>query len=192
MKKNEIILDEIKSWGLSGVILNLISIVALFFIPLAILLYIIGIIFIYIGLRKLSEIVKDFYLKNYYFTFLVLDIIATILFGIIIYFFHSSYPSFQSVSETINSLFWLIFMFAIAWIIGCIGYYYLKKSYELVNVYTGVELFNTVGLLYFIGAILIIVLIGVLLLIVATIVELVAWISLPRSIKIKKSSRKTF
>ncbi|WP_372838593.1 DUF996 domain-containing protein [Pyrococcus kukulkanii] len=64
-----------------------------------------------------------------------------------------------------------------------IGSYFRKKSYELIAQYTGVDMFKTSGLLYFIGAILIIVFgIGALIMLVAAILEIVAFFSLPEEI----------
>ncbi|ASJ16894.1 hypothetical protein A3L04_07320 [Thermococcus chitonophagus] len=71
----------------------------------------------------------------------------------------------------------------ILWIAMIIGMYFRKKSYELIAQYTGVDMFKTAGLLYFIGAILLIIGIGALIAIIAAILEIVAFFSLPEEVQ---------
>ncbi|MEM3806137.1 MAG: DUF996 domain-containing protein, partial [Desulfurococcus sp.] len=75
----------------------------------------------------------------------------------------------------------IIAFLVLAWIVMIISTYFLRKSYSLVADRLGVELFRTVGLLYFIGAILLIVLVGGILILVALILQIIAFISLPES-----------
>ncbi|MFA4663111.1 DUF996 domain-containing protein [Pyrococcus kukulkanii] len=86
----------------------------------------------------------------------------------------------QNLMAVIGSI---IVGFIILWVTLIIGSYFRKKSYELIAQYTGVDMFKTSGLLYFIGAILIIVFgIGALIMLVAAILEIVAFFSLPEEI----------
>jgi len=67
----------------------------------------------------------------------------------------------------------------VVWAALTFGAYYLKKAYEQIAAYTGVDMFKTAGLLYLIGAATSIVIIGLLILLVASILQTVAFFTLP-------------
>lgn len=60
-----------------------------------------------------------------------------------------------------------------------LGVWFMKQSHDMIAEETGVGMFHTVALLYFVGAILMIVMIGMLLILIAAILEIVAFFSLP-------------
>lgn len=79
----------------------------------------------------------------------------------------------------------------LAWILFVLGTYYTKKSYEKISSEVQVDTFKTVGFLYFVGGILLIALgIGLLVLLIGKILEIVAYFSLPESIKKEEVSEK--
>lgn len=67
----------------------------------------------------------------------------------------------------------------VVWAALTFGAYYLKKAYDQIAAYTGVDMFKTAGLLYLIGAATTIVIIGLLILLVANILQAVAFFTLP-------------
>ncbi len=67
----------------------------------------------------------------------------------------------------------------VVWLALTLGAYYLKKAYDQIAAYTGVDMFKTAGLLYLIGAATSIVIIGLLILLVANILQTIAFFTLP-------------
>jgi len=74
----------------------------------------------------------------------------------------------------------------ILWIIAIIASLFIRKSFNLIAEKTGVKWFATTGLLYFIGTITLIVVIGIVILLIASILEIVAFFSLPDKIGSKE------
>jgi len=73
--------------------------------------------------------------------------------------------------------------FIIIYILFIISAYYLKSAFCLLSSYTGINLFRTGGLWYFIGTILTIVIVGILINLVAWILIAVAFFTTPEEIK---------
>jgi uncharacterized membrane protein len=76
-------------------------------------------------------------------------------------------------------LFGMIAGLLVFWIIAVIASLFIRKSFNLIAEKTGVKMFATTGLLFFIGMITIIVIVGIIILLVAMIIEIVAFFSLP-------------
>ncbi|MBO8144533.1 MAG: DUF996 domain-containing protein [Thermodesulfobacterium sp.] len=75
------------------------------------------------------------------------------------------------------------FVFVILYILLIVSAHYLKTSFYLLSSYTGVNLYKTGGLLYFIGTILMIIVISVLVNLVAWVLIAVAFFTTPEEIK---------
>jgi uncharacterized membrane protein len=70
----------------------------------------------------------------------------------------------------------------VIWIIAIIASLFIRKSFNLIAEKTGVKWFATTGLLYFIGTITLIIVIGIVILLIASILEIVAFFSLPETV----------
>ena len=69
----------------------------------------------------------------------------------------------------------------IIWIAVIISAVFLRKSFNSIASSINVKMFGTAALLYLIGAILVVVLVGFLLIFVATILQIVAFFSIPEN-----------
>jgi uncharacterized membrane protein len=72
------------------------------------------------------------------------------------------------------------------WIIAVIASLFYRKSFNLIAEKTDIKWFATAGLLIFIGTITTVILIGFIILIIASIIEIVAFFSLPDKINPKE------
>jgi len=67
------------------------------------------------------------------------------------------------------------------WAALIVSAWFLKRGYERIAIRTGTRTFRTVGRLYFYGALLAIVLVGLVLLFIAGVLQIKAFLSLPKS-----------
>jgi len=67
----------------------------------------------------------------------------------------------------------------IIWVFLIISAIFLRRSYSKIATYLKINMFNTTGLLYLIGAALTIVLVGFIILFVAEILQIIAFFSIP-------------
>ncbi|AHF80052.1 DUF996 domain-containing protein [Thermococcus paralvinellae] len=189
-------LSQAKTYGGVGAILALIGGA----VPkLGSVLSIVGIVLILLAVKEISDEAGDEAIfKNYLISFvlqvgafvaLIIAIIAVLGTSIIAMggprAFEHEMQDFGAIMAIIGSI---LVGFIIFWILFSLGSYYLKKSYELIAEYTGVDLFKTTGLLYFIGALTAIIFIGLLIILVARILEIVAYFSLPEELPSKQSA----
>ena len=173
------------------------------------LLSIIGLIFVFIAVKTISESVNDHDIFSnylYHFIFSIISIVA--IFVIVLIGFgaiggFSWIASLQDINITDFSTFWdyfggiigyaLLALF-VGWIIGIIAAIYLRRSYNSIAEHTKVGLFKTTGTVYFVGAITTIIIIGLLIMFIARILEIIAFFSLPDKLtnvkKVKESQRK--
>ena len=196
-------LSEAKVYGGIGAILMLIGI----FIPYGgPIISIIGLVFIFIAVKAISEIVKDDdifrnYLMHFIFTILVfvaIIVIMIIAFGAAGGFsWITELTELQSEDITDFNTFWDLFgdmiigaivALVVGWILAIISALYLRKCYNSIAEHTKVGAFKTTGTIYFIGAITLIILIGFLILFIAKIIEIVAYFSIPESLPSSKGS----
>ncbi len=171
-------LKEVKYLGGIGAILNLVS------YAVGGILAIVGYILILIALNKISKIFNDDEVFKKYLYGIVLWIVAVLIaiFAVGISFISLSFSSLDYGLTAVSSFLIGIMLFYILLVIGS---YFIKKSYEKVSYYTGVDSFRICGLLYFIGTILLIVIVGVVVIIIAQILEIVAYFSLPDDLRIE-------
>ena len=189
-------LGQARTYGGIGAILALIGGA----VPkLGSVLSIVGIVLILLAVKEISDETGDEAIfKNYLISFilqigafLALIIAIVVVLGTSILMmggpgaFEHEMQDLGAVVAIIGSIF---VGFIIFWILFSVGSYYLKKSYELIAEYTGVDLFKTAGLLYFIGAVTAIIIIGLLIIFVARILEIVAYFSLPEELQSQQGS----
>jgi len=196
-------LSEAKVYGGIGALLMLIGI----FIPYGgPIISIIGLVFIFISVKAISEIVKDEdiyrnYLMHFIFTilaFVAIIIIMGIAFGAAGGFsWITEITKLQPEDITDFNTFWNLFgdmilgaivALVVGWVLVIISALYLRKSYNSIAEHTKVGTFKTTGTIYFIGAITLIILIGALILFVAKIIEIVAYFSIPDALPASKGS----
>jgi len=180
------------------------------FIPYAgPIISIVGLIFVFIAVKSISELAKDHDIFSnylYHFIFSLISIVA--IFVIILIGFgaiggFSWITSLQDINITDFSTFWdyfggiigyAILALFVGWILSIIAAIYLRRSYNSIAKHTKVGLFRTTGTVYFVGAITTIILIGFLILFIARILEIIAYFSLPDKLSTgdekEKSERK--
>ena len=69
---------------------------------------------------------------------------------------------------------------------------FLRRSYERIGVRLNVNMFQTTGLVYLIGAALTIVLVGFLILLIAEILQIVAFFSIPEQLPSSMPTQQTW
>ncbi|GAI86986.1 unnamed protein product [marine sediment metagenome] len=199
-------LGNVKTFGGVGALFLLIGT----FIPyVGPIISIIGLIFVFIAVKSISELAKDHDIFSnylYHFIFSIISIVA--IFVIILIGFgaiggFSWITSLQDINITDFSTFWdyfggiigyAILALFVGWILGIIAAIYLRRSYNSIAKHTKVGLFRTTGTVYFVGAITTIILIGFVILFIGRIIEIIAYFSLPDKLptgdKKEKSERK--
>ena len=196
-------LSEAKVYGGIGAILMLIGI----FIPYGgPIVSIIGLVFIFIAVKAISEITKDEDIfRNYlmHFIFTILTFVAIIVIMIIAFGAAGGFSWITEITElqsediTDFNTFWDLFgdmivgaivALVVGWVLAIISAMYLRKSYNSIAEHTKVSTFKTTGLIYLIGAITLIILIGFLILFIAKIIEIVAYFSIPETLPSSKES----
>ncbi|MEM1633869.1 MAG: DUF996 domain-containing protein [Sulfolobales archaeon] len=191
-------LSQAKILGIIGSLLPFIGV----FIPYAeLVLGLVGLVLILLALKYISDEVGEPRIFNYAiysvasvigYVVLVFFVVRVFLSGFLMRSLHREFPPISIPTYTwpyhalesldlVGLIISIIAFLVLAWIVMIISTYFLRKSYSLVADRLGVELFRTVGLLYFIGAILLIVLVGGILILVALILQIIAFISLPES-----------
>ncbi|MCK5031494.1 MAG: DUF996 domain-containing protein [Thermoplasmatales archaeon] len=164
---------------------------------------------VFIAVKSVSQITKDEDIFRNYLMHFILSIISVVaIFVIMLIAFgavggFSWISSLQSANITDFNTFWEYFggligacvlALIVGWILSVIAAIYLRKSYNSIAKHTKVDLFRTTGTVYFIGAITTIVLIGFLILFIASIIEIIAYFSLPDELptgaKKEKSERR--
>jgi len=184
-------LKNAKIFGGVGALLSLIGT----FIPYAgPIISIVGLIFVFIAVKSISDLTKDHDIfSNYLYSFIMSIISIVAVFVIIFIGFgmvggFSWITSIQDINITDFSTFWdsfggiigytLLALF-VGWILAIIAAIFLRRSYNSIAKHTKVKLFKTTGTLYFFGAITTIIVIGFLILFIASIIEIIAYFSLP-------------
>ena len=187
-------LGNAKIFGGVGALLTLIGT----FIPYAgPIISIVGLIFVFIAVKSISDLTKDHDIfSNYLYSFIMSIISIVAVFVIIFIGFgmvggFSWITSLQDINITDFSTFWdsfggiigytLLALF-VGWILAIIAAIFLRRSYNSIAKHTKVKLFRTTGTLYFWGAITTIIVIGFLILFIASIIEIIAYFSLPDNI----------
>jgi uncharacterized membrane protein len=196
-------LGNAKIFGGVGALLLLIGT----FIPYAgPIISIIGLIFVFIAVKSISELVKDRDIFNNYLYHFLMNIISIVAIFVIVLIGFGAIGGFSWITalETAEitdfESFWTYFgdmmgacllALIVGWILGIIAAIYLRRSYNSIAKHTKVGLFRTTGTVYFVGAITTIIIIGFLILFIARIIEIIAYFSLPDKIPEGKKKEKS-
>ena len=157
-------------------------------------LSLIGFIMVFIAVKMIADETKEKAIfDNYLYAFIacIIAIVSLVSIAFIVlasvggvqFFYDLQNMAMSEPLEIWNTiqpvLFGIIAGFLVFWIIVVIASLFIRKSFNLIAEKTGVKMFATAGLLFFIGVITTIVLVGILILIVAMIIEIIAFFSLP-------------
>ena len=195
-------LNEAKAFGGIGALLMLVG----SFSNGGPILLILGLVFIFIGVKAISKITKDEDVySNYlmYFIFSILAIVAIIIILGIAFGAAGGFTWINQVSKlqpediTDFNMFWDLFgdmvigaigALIVGWILVIISAFYLRKCYNIMAKHLEVDLFKKAGKWYFIGAITTIILIGFILIFIAKSLEIVAFFTIPDKLPASKGS----
>jgi uncharacterized membrane protein len=184
-------LSNAKVFGGIGALLMLIGLFASAAGPI---LGIIGLILVFIAVKKISELTKDEGIfKNYLLHFILGIITYIVIFVILLLAFGAAggftwisgletaeITDFESLMANFGTMIGgCLVALVVGWILSILAAIYLRRSYNSIAEHTKVDLFKTTALIYFIGAITTIVLIGFLIILIARIIEIIAFFSLP-------------
>lgn len=161
---------------------------------------IVGLILEFIAIKKIADVLKD---HSIFSNFLINFICGILAFGSLIIIMIATIGSLGGLSfftaldgmnttnpsEIISYLLPLLsgclFAIFIMWILGLIGAFYLRKSYNSIAEKTNVETFKTTGTLYLIGTATMIILVGFLIILIARIFEIISFFNLPDTITLE-------
>ena len=160
-------LSQAKSLGGIGSILIFIPFVS-----------IIGYILLIIGIKDISDELRDRAIFNNIVVSAVTGIVGAVA-GASVVAFGMMASGFTFGPSGVTSLFSGLF---IAWVFLIISAVFLRKAYDTMGGRLGVGSFRTAATLYLVGAVLTIVFIGFLILFIAEIVQAVAFFSIPEEL----------
>jgi uncharacterized membrane protein len=134
-----------------------------------------GFVMVVIAVYKLSELVGQ---KEIFRNYLIGIILSSVMLLIVI--FGVGTTIFLSLRAGLAGLgAGIALAILLTWILSIISAYFIKKSFEKIGQVTEVDTFKTAGKLYFFGNILSVILVGLVISLVATIMQIVAFFSLP-------------
>jgi uncharacterized membrane protein len=189
-------LRQAKAMGGVGSILVLLS-----FVPFVGFIFgLTGLVMVLLAVKRISEAVKDREIFHNVLMAVILQIVGSaisvfVVIGSFFAFvgsqammapFGSSFdgfggPGILGANAIMAVLGTLIVGLIVMWVILIISARFLRRGYEGIATKTGTETFRTVGRWYYYGAWLMIVLVGFVLILIATILQIVAFFSLPES-----------
>ena len=175
---------QARTYGGVGALLSFMGYIGTIMFPGSIILSVIGAILILVAVRMISSELEDEPIFTNYLISFILGItsIAVLFAGLIV-------AGLSLFGASILGLIASIVVFGVAFILLEIASaFFLWRSYKRISSGTGVQLFETVGLLYFIGALTLVIIVGMLVSFIAAILEIVAYFSLP--FKLEKSQSK--
>ncbi len=181
-------LSQTKTLGGVGSILTLLGIV-----PYAgTALVIVGWVLVLLAIRNISAAVRDRSIFNNAMIAAILAIIGAAVGGVVVGLnvfrlvnlsnIASATNTSISTSNMVGVIMGILAGLAIVWVLAVISSFFLWRSYKSIGARLNVGLFNTGGVIYFIGAILSIVLVGLVVAFVAQILLVVACFSLPEAV----------
>jgi uncharacterized membrane protein len=160
-----------------------------------------GFVMVLLAVKQISEVVKDREIFHNVLMAVILQIVGSaisvfVMLGSFFAFVGSQVvmspfgPSFDGfggprmfgVGAALAILGALIVGLIAMWVILIIAARFLRKGYEGIAAKTGTETFRSVGRWYYYGAWLAIVLVGFVLILIATILQIMAFFSLPESL----------
>lgn len=182
-------LSQAKTLGGVGALLMLLVWIP----PLGWVLSLIGAVMVLFAIRYISEALQDRTIFTNMVVAILLEVtglvvgvvvlvetvLSTIGLGVITSYYSRGIPSVSLPPGLLmGNLAGLVAGVLIIWITIFVSAVFVRRSYESVSKRLGVEMFRTVGLLYFIGAALIIILVGFVLLLLALILNMIAFFSM--------------
>jgi len=176
-------LAQAKTLGGIGSILILLSIV-----PFAgVVLFIVGFIMVLMAVKYISETAEDRTIYNNALIAVILAIVGMIA-AVVVAVAGKMFPFFGEFRPYGPSMFveprmygfltTLIIALVILWVFYIGSAIYLRKSYRAIASKLNISMFETVALLYLVGAVLAVVLVGFIVIYVAEILQTVAFFSI--------------
>jgi len=170
-------ISEAKNLGAIGAIICLLSIIPY----IGVITYIVGLVLIFVAIKKIADITGRKEIFQDYIKSFVCGIISNtiLLVGLasIPSIIGSSLFGLSGIYGKIGIGIMTVIIVSLALLI--ISAYFQKECFRKITEETGVELFSQTGSIYFIGSILTIILIGLLVLFIGSIMEIIAFFSLP-------------
>ncbi|TMI13513.1 DUF996 domain-containing protein [Candidatus Bathyarchaeota archaeon] len=179
-------LSQAKTLGGVGSILVLLGAIP----NVGFVLAIVGFILILVAVKNVSESINEPGIFNDMIIAVLLTIVGLVVFGVIVVVAFFSFLSSGSQLGTpgtippsiLGAIGLLIVGLVVVWVFYLVSAIFLRRSYERIGVRLNVNMFQTTGLLYLIGAALTIVLVGFLILLIAEILQIVAFFSIPEQL----------
>jgi len=190
-------LSQAKTLGGVGSILVLLGAIP----NIGFVLAIVGFILILIAVKNVSESVNEPAIFNDMIIAVVLAIIGIVVFGVIVvvaFFSFFNFRQFGTVTpgsvppSVLGAIGLLIVGLVVVWVFYLVSAIFLRRSYERIGVRLNVNMFQTTGLVYLIGAALTIVLVGFLILLIAEILQIVAFFSIPEQLPSSMPAQQTW
>ncbi|HEV2120698.1 MAG TPA: DUF996 domain-containing protein [Candidatus Bathyarchaeia archaeon] len=151
-------------------------------------LAIIGFILILVAVKNVSESVNEPGIFSNMIIAVLLAIVGLVVFGVIVIAAFLSFFNFGRVGTFtpgtvppgfLGAIGLLIVGLVVVWVFYLVSAIFIRKSYDRIGLRLNVNMFQTTGLLYLIGAALTIVLVGILIILIAEILQIVAFFSIP-------------
>jgi uncharacterized membrane protein len=153
----------------------------------------VGVVLILVAVKQISDAVNDREIFNNVLMAVIIQIVggvivafAAIVIGGLSAIFAVQDMRFGDVFTILRvAVFPILSVLVVAligtWIVLIVSAWFLRKGYELIAAKTGTEIFRKVGRWYYYGAWLVIVLVGFIISFIASILQVVAFFSLPES-----------
>jgi uncharacterized membrane protein len=180
-------LSQAKTLGGVGSILVLLGAIP----NVGFVLAIVGFILILVAVKNVSESVNEPGIFNDMIIAVVLSIVGLVVFGVIVIVAFFSFFNFRQFGTPtpgmvppgiLGAIGLLIVGLVVVWVFYLVSAIFLRRSYERIGMRLNVNMFQTTGLLYLIGAALTIILVGFLILLIAEILQIVAFFSIPEQL----------
>ncbi len=180
-------LSQAKTLGGVGSILVLLGAIP----NVGFVLAIVGFILILVAVKNVSGSVNEPSIFNDMIIAVILAIVGLVVFGVIVivaFFSFFNFRQFGTVTpgtvptSVLGAIGLLIVGLVVVWVFYLVSAIFLRRSYERIGMRLNVNMFQTTGLLYLIGAALTIILVGFLILLIAEILQIVAFFSIPEQL----------
>jgi uncharacterized membrane protein len=180
-------LSQAKTLGGVGSILVLLGAVP----NVGFVLAIVGFILILVAVKNVSETVSEPTIFNDMIIAVVLVIVGLVVFGVIVvtaFLAFFNFGSFGTITPGtvppgfLGAIGLLIVGLVVVWVFYLVSAIFIRKSYDRIGTRLNVNMFQTTGLLYLIGAALTIVLVGLLIILIAEILQIVSFFSIPEQL----------
>jgi len=149
-------------------------------------LAIVGFILILVAVKNVSESVGEPRIFNDMIIAVLLAIVGLVVFGVIVitaifsfFRFPGTFTTGTVPSGFLGGIALLVAGLVVVWVFYLVSAIFLRRSYDRIGMRLNVNMFNTTGLLYLIGAALTIVLVGLFIILIAEILQIVAFFSIP-------------